>query len=146
MPATPVEDVVVDSSVLLAYIRRDAGEHQATVDELFDRIVEGDVGFFLLDLSVYEILNVLVRRHGVAADEVGSVISDLLALADEVVRVTQPLAAASSTVAEATGLSGYDAAFLAAGRATGSAVVTLDDRLIEAGALHPSLLSGREVG
>ena len=142
MPAAPIEDVVVDSSVLLAYVRRDAGEHQAAVDLLFDRIVEDQVGFYLLDLNIYEMLNVLVRKHALGSGEVGAVIDDLVALADEVVRVTPALARSTAALAEQTGLTGYDAAFLAAGRATAAVVVSLDGDMVAAGARHPSTLPG----
>lgn len=141
MPAAPIEEVVIDSSVLLAYVRRDAGEHQAAVDVLFDRIVEDEMGFYLLDLSIYEVLNVLVRKHALRSSEAGAVIDDLVALADEVVRVTPPLARSTAEVAERTGLTGYDAAFLAAGRALAAAVVSLDGRMVAAGARHPSTLT-----
>ena len=117
MLAGPIEDVVIDTSVLLAYVRRDAGEQQDAVDVLFDRIVDDQVGFFLLDLSIYEVLNVLVRKHGYDASVVGAVIDDLVALADDVVRVTPPLARSTAELAELTGLTGYDAAFLTAARA-----------------------------
>ncbi len=142
MQAGPVEDVVIDSSVLLAYVRRDAGRHQEAVDALFDRNVEDQVGFFLLDLSIYEVLNVLVRKHALRSNEVGAVIDDLVVLADEVVRVTPPLARSTAELAEQTGLTGYDAAFIAAGRAMAVAVVSLDGQMVAAGALHPSTLAG----
>lgn len=130
------EELLVDSSVLLGFFRRDAGELQSVSDRLFDAIVEGESSMLLLDLAAYEFANVLVRRFGVPGDEAAALLSDLFELADHLVRVDLPLAGRAARIAADSGLSAYDAAFVAAGEAVGAPVVTLDRRLAAAGAVH----------
>jgi predicted nucleic acid-binding protein len=131
-----LEEVVPDCSVLLACIRRDAGDLQPVADQLDEAFVVGSVSMLLLDLSVYELVNVLVRRHRLSAIHAVTVVTDLLSVSELIVRVDAELASRAAEVAASTGLSGYDAAYLAAGERWGAPVLTLDETLAAAGGTH----------
>lgn len=133
MTALP-EEAVVDSSVLLSFFRRDAGDDQPTCDRLLQAIIDGHVSLLLLDLSGYEFVNSLVRRHRVPGPDAAALVADLFELADHVVRVDAVLAGHAAGIAAATGLSAYDAAFAAAAELVAAPLITSDDRLADAAA------------
>lgn len=137
------DEAVVDSSVLIGYFTRDAGVHLPVVDGLMRTFIDGDASLLLLDLAAYEMVNVLVRKRRAPADEAAVVLDTAFQLADIVIRVRPDLAARAARIVSATGLSGYDAAFLAAGEHARAPVVTLDDRLAAAGAMHIRELAAR---
>lgn len=130
------EEIVADASVLLSFFRRDAGELQPVCDSLLAAIVDASTSLLLLDLAAYEFTNVVVRRFGVPGDEASALVSNLFDLVDYMIRVGPALAARAAAIAADTGLSAYDAAYIAAGHTTGALVVTLDDRVAAAGAVH----------
>lgn len=129
------EEAIVDSSVLVGYTLRDAGIHQSAVDDLMATFSD-DASLLLLDLAAYEMVNVLIRRKRFSGDDAAEVLRWVFHLADIVLRVNLDVAARAARIAAATGLSGYDAAFLAAGEHARVPVVTLDERLAAAGAVH----------
>jgi predicted nucleic acid-binding protein len=135
------EELIADSSILLTWFLGDGGTEQAMVDRIGDALIEGATGLLVLDLTVYELTNVLIRRHGIPGSEVASRIEDVFVLTEEVIRIDRRLAARAAQIASSTGLSGYDAAYLAAGERVGAPVLTLDAQLAAHGAVHPRELA-----
>jgi predicted nucleic acid-binding protein len=115
---------LVDASVLLAREDvEDAHHHEAC------RVLEGADPVATVDLAFYEVTNVAVRAWGdpSAARRLRRAVA---ALADDggLVRADEALLAAAADVAVTTGLSAYDAAYVAAAAATGAQLVSCDVR------------------
>lgn len=113
---------LADASVLLA--REDAED----AHHLPARTLLGAADpIATLDLAFYEVTNVAVRAWGDlgAARRLRGLVA---ALAEDggLVRADEALAAAAADIAERDGLSGYDAAYVAAAVATGARLVSCD--------------------
>jgi predicted nucleic acid-binding protein len=131
-PSLP-EAVVLDTSVLLRVIHDHGDDLQPAADRVWDAVESDQVSALLLDLSVYEIVNVLTRRLGWPAPRVGDTVEDLLGAGLPLIRVDGALAAEAAAIATDTALSGDDASFLAAARQWGAVLVTGDRALRDAG-------------
>ena len=120
---------VLDTSVLLRLFHDHADAEQAVVDQLAEDWLAERFSGVLLDLTVYECLNVVVRRLGFSADRARAVAEAIYDLGAPIVAVDRDLAAATARLAVDLGLSGYDAAFVAAARGLGLPLLTADRRL-----------------
>ena len=93
------------------------------------RLLEGGDPLATLDLAFYEVTNVAMRswQDYSAADRLRERIA---AVADDggLVRVEPPLIASAAAIAEEHGLSVYDAAYVAAARASNAQLVSCDVR------------------
>ena len=127
---------LLDTSVLLRFVH-DHGDHeQVAADRLLRASLEDTVQLVLLDLSVYELVNVAVRRLGLGSPHVEDIVTEVFRFRMPMVTVDAQLGRAAAAAAVESGLSGYDAAFLAAARRSGVPLVTADRRLAaEDGAL-----------
>ena len=126
--AVPAE-ALLDTSVLLRLFHDHADADQAVVDRLAqDWAMERFTGV-LLDLTVYECLSVAVRRLGFSADRAGAVAEAIYDLGAPIVGVDRELALATARLAADLGLSGSDAACVAAARGLGLPLITADRRL-----------------
>lgn len=128
LPAT----ALLDTSVLLRLFHDEHDADQAAVDALRAAWAAGETDLLMLDLSVYELVNVLVRRLGFAEQPARAVVDAVFEMELPVVGVDAALARDAVRVAVQTGLSGYDAAFVAAARELGVPLVTADRRVAEA--------------
>lgn len=115
---------LADASVLLAAQDFDDAEHLPA-----GRLLAGADTLSTLDLAFYEVTNVALRawRDDGAAQRLQRLVS---AIAEDggLVRVDDALIAAARTIAIEHGLSAYDAAYVAAARATGASLVSCDLR------------------
>ncbi len=93
--------------------------------------MRGEVVLVVLDLSVYECVNVLVHRMRMKAPEAAAVVRRLFDLGFGMHHVGEPLAVGAARLAATTALSGYDAAFVALADELGAPVITADRRLAE---------------
>src|SRR5207248_4667612 len=91
-----------------------------------------ETDLFLLDLSVYEFINVIVRRFGFVPDRAARDVRHLFDLDFELVTCERGLVEATARTAATTGLSGYDAAFVATARSLEIPLITADTAIIEA--------------
>jgi len=85
---------------------------------------------FILDLTVYEVVNVLIRRLKKPETEVERAVRALFALGSIICRVDEVLALEAARAASASGLSGYDAAYVAASVILGVPLITADRQII----------------
>ena len=120
---------VLDTSVLLRLLHDHGDTEQAVVDRLAQDWLAERFSGVLLDLTVYECLNVAVRRLGFSAERASAVAEDIYALGAPIVAVDRELAVTTARLAADLGLSGYDAAFVAAARGLGLPLLTADRRL-----------------
>jgi predicted nucleic acid-binding protein len=127
---------LADASVLLAGQDPDDPEHSASA-----RLLAGRDAVSTLDLAYYEVANVAVRawRDPAAADRLRRLVG---AIAEDggIVRVDDGLIASAAAIAVEHELSAYNAAYVAAARATGARLVSCDLRdLVSCGlAVAPS--------
>ncbi len=115
---------LLDASVLLASEDPDDVNHSDA-----RRLLEGGDPLATLDLAFYEVTNVAIRswRDQSAALRLRE---RVVALADDggLVRVETTLIISAATIAEEHGISAYDAAYVAAARASNSQLVSCDLR------------------
>lgn len=134
------EAVLLDTSVLLRLFHDHEDPPQESADLLGEAFLRGEIQLILLDLSVYEFVNILVRRPGKGAAEAERLVGALFGLGMPLVGVDRSLASAAGRISASTGLSGYDGAFVAAGSLLGVPLVTADRRIVELagtfGAVH----------
>jgi predicted nucleic acid-binding protein len=88
----------------------------------------------VLDLTFYEIGNVLARSLGWTGEAVTAQLDDLDVICPDAMPLTPVARADAARLAAAHGLSFYDAAYWATARALGLPLVTADSELLAAGA------------
>ena len=115
---------LLDASVLLSSEDPDDANHGDA-----RRLLEGDDPLATLDLAFYEVANVAVRswRDHSAAHRLRERVA---AVADDggLIRAETTLLASAEAIAEEHGISGYDAAYVAAARASHGRLVSCDVR------------------
>lgn len=126
-----IEAVLCDTSVIVRFFHADEDDEQAATDVLYAAWGEGRIELLMLDLSVYEFLNVLTRGLGWDSARAARGVRRLFDLELPVIHIDRDLAVDSARFAANTGLSGYDAAFVAAARSLEVPLVTTDRRIIE---------------
>jgi predicted nucleic acid-binding protein len=115
---------LLDASVLLASEDTDDAHHLAAV-----RLLRGEDPLATLDLAYYEVANVAVRAWGDEA-AAGRLSQRLAALGEDggLVRADATLLQDAAQTAAASGISVYDAAYVAAARRAGAQLVSCDVR------------------
>ena len=129
-------DVVCDASVVLKWFH-DEGEHG--VDEARRLLAghrSGQVTAWVLDLTFYELGNVLLRALRWQATEVAAQLDDVRSICS-VLAPTGGDLRLGAQLAEQHGLTFYDAVYAAAARSRGAALATADQALVAAGAGEP---------
>ena len=129
----PVTDVVCDASIVLKWFH-DEGEKE--VDDARVLLAAHQAGLltaWILDLTLYEVGNVLLRALGWPAADVAAQLHDLGAICPSLTLGTAELRLAAH-LAEEHALTFYDAAYAAAARSRGAALATADTALLDAGA------------
>ena len=113
---------LLDASVLLASEDPDDAYHSDA-----GRLLQSGDPLATLDLAFYEVTNVAIRswRDDSAAHRLRERIA-ALAADGGLVRVEPPLIASAAAIAEEHGLSVYDAAYVAATRASNAQLVSCD--------------------
>lgn len=132
------EPVVVDASSALAVLR---GEAAAASVLASLRAVAADAELLVPDHFWLEVVNVLVRRYGWAADEVVVALRELDDLGVATVAIDRPLTLLALDLMSGHRLTAYDAAYLALAEAADASLLTLDaavagaagDRALEPG-------------
>lgn len=115
--------IFLDASVLLAAEDSDSVHHTAAVAVL-------RVGALAtLDLAVYEVTNVADRvwKDGAAGDRLRARVWAIAAVGT-LLRVDETLSEAAAKLVAGSGLSGYDAAYLAGAQRLGVPLVSCDER------------------
>ena len=124
---SPLPDAaVLDTSVLLRFFHDHGDAEQRAADAVLQAWQADRLQLALLDLSVYELVNVSVRRLRHSPQRVRSTVESLFRLGMPLIGVDAILAASAADLAANLELSGYDAAFLAAARRTGLPLLTAD--------------------
>jgi len=131
-PGTGTIDVLCDTSVVLEWFH---SEGEAGVDDaraVLTAYRDGTIGVILLDLTLYELGNALLRGRGWPASRVADQLDDVDRIAP-VVGATPSERRVAADLAERHGLTFYDALFAATARGRQAALVTADGELLRAG-------------
>lgn len=133
LTATRVTDVVCDASVVLKWLHRDGEDEVEEARMILAAHRSGRLSAWILDLTLYELGNVLLRALRWRAADVAEQLADLRTLCGVLSPVAAELTAAAE-LAEAHNLTFYDAAYAAVASTRGGALATADGALIAAGA------------
>jgi predicted nucleic acid-binding protein len=120
---------LLDTSVLLRFFIGLDDELGWRTGVIRDAWARGAIELLLLDLSVYEFGNVLVRQQRLEEDTVVAAVEELFSLGMPLLAVERTLGARAARTAGHTGLSVYDAAFVAAADQLDVDLLTADVQL-----------------
>lgn len=126
-------DVLVDTSVVVKWFRAEQEEDLASARALLDARQDGRIVLRILDLTYYELGNVLARPGRLQASEIAEQLDELGIVCGEGLPLTRTLRAATAEIAVRDGLTFYDAAYVAVALAQGMDLVTADTQIIAAG-------------
>lgn len=128
----PVTDVICDTSVVLKWFHHEGEQEVEEARTLLAAHQAGLLTAWILDLTLYELGNVLLRSLGWRAPDVAAQLDDLSAICTALTPSAAELRLAAH-LAEEHALTFHDAAYGAAARSRGAALATADRALLEAG-------------
>lgn len=129
----PAIDIVCDASVVLKWFHAEGEEEVEPSRALLDLHRSRSAALYVLDLTAYEIGNVLLRgRLRVEPPEVVTVLEALAVICPRITPSQTELGDAVA-LAEQHNLTLYDAAYAAVAAARHSYLATLDRALLDAG-------------
>lgn len=126
--------LLLDSSVWLAWMRADGEPNRDAANAIVERTVTGGTELRMLDLTVHELGNVLVRAWRESATTAEAFVSRAIAAAK-----VPPLVPTATErrdayeLAEKHGLSVYDATYAAVASKRRMTLISGDGRLVRAG-------------
>lgn len=132
MPGTGMADVLCDASVVLKWFHSEGEEEAAEARAILAAHRAGTIAVSILDLTLYELGNVLLRSMGWSASDVGDQLEDLRTICGTFAPTTEELRLAAD-IGRRNDLTYYDAAYAAVARSRGTALVTADRGLVSAG-------------
>jgi predicted nucleic acid-binding protein len=121
-------DVVCDASVVLGWLQ--PGDDGSAA--LLEAGIRGECRLVILDLTLYEVGNVLARKQARSAPEIGAILQGL-ATAAEVVRPDDIVLLDAARLADADRLTFYDAAYAAQALMLGAVLATRDSDFLDIG-------------
>lgn len=104
---------------------------QRGADTIRDAFVREELALVVLDLSVYELVNIAVRGLRKTTEEAARIVDAVFDLGARLYQVDRTLARGAARIAGETGLSGYDAAFVGAGSVLAVPLVTTNREILE---------------
>jgi len=125
--------VLTDTSVLLKWFHLEGEDEVPAARAMLRAHRAEQVDVKILDLSMYELGNILLRKLGWTARDVADQLDDVQILCGSPLALVDVWRREAADLAEQHGLSFYDAAFAAAARGLGVALVSADRQLIAAG-------------
>lgn len=127
----PAISVVSDANVVLKWFHSEGEDEVGPARALLDAHKERTVAISVLDLTVYEVGNALMRgRAGASAEQAATVIEALGEICPSIRPSSEEMKAASR-LAERHKLTLYDAAYAAVAQGRSAELVTLDRALLD---------------
>jgi len=124
--------VVSDANVVLKWFHSEGEDEVGPARALLDAHKERTVALSVLDLTMYEVGNALMRgRAGASAEHAATVIEALVEICPSIHPSPEEMRAASR-LAESHKLTLYDAAYAAVAQGRSAELVTLDRALLDA--------------
>ncbi len=127
-------EALCDASVVVKWFHAERESEVAEARTLLDGHRSGTLRLRLLDLTMYEVANIVVRRLGWPADSAAKLAGALWLIDPEPLAVTARRHLRAVALAVGHGLSVYDGAYWATAEDLGIALVTADGELLAAGA------------
>jgi predicted nucleic acid-binding protein len=128
----PAISVVSDANVVLKWFHSKGEDEVEPARALLNAHKERLVALSVLDLTVYEVGNALMRgRAGASAEQAATVIEALVEICPSI-RPSPEEMKAASLLAERHKLTLYDAAYAAVAQGRSAVLVTLDRALLDA--------------
>jgi predicted nucleic acid-binding protein len=128
----PVISVVSDASVVLKWFHSEGEEEVDSARALLDAHKERTIALSVLDLTVYEVGNALMRgRAGAGAEQAATVLEALIEICPSIHPNSTEMRVASQ-LAERHDLTLYDAAYAAVAQGRSAELATLDRALLAA--------------
>ena len=124
--------VVADASVALKWFHAEGEEAVEPARAVLAAFADRRIDLVILDLTVYEIGNVLLRSAG-ASPEAAAIVLDALIEICEPTSLTTSERALAARLATDHGLTFYDSAYGAVAQGRGGHLVTMDRELLAAG-------------
>lgn len=129
-----IAEALCDASVVVKWFHAERESEVAEARALLEEHRAGAIRLRLLDLTMYEVANIVVRRLGWPADRAGKLAGALWLIDPEPLVVTARRHLRAVALAADHGLSVYDCAYWATAEEQGIALVTADRELLAAGA------------
>jgi len=127
------EPVVVDTSVLLKWFHTDGESEVPQAQAVLSAHRAELLTAYVLDLTVYELGNILLRGLRWSAEDTADQLDDLLVICGPPLVPTPAWRRDAADLAAEHGLSYYDAMFAAAARALEAPLISADGKLLGAG-------------
>jgi predicted nucleic acid-binding protein len=127
-----VLEILCDASVVLKWFHADGEEEVGESRALLDLHRTRRAALSILDLTMYEVANALVRGMRVPADRAQVVVEAIDTICPRLT-ITTPELADALALAQLHGLTVYDAAYAAVARTHRARLATLDRLLLGAG-------------
>jgi predicted nucleic acid-binding protein len=128
-----MRELLLDTSVLLKWFHRDGEDELEQAEWRLQAHREGLVHAHVLDLGIYELANVTVRALNRDAQQSRAVLEATLALCGPPLTLPDSAFGVAADIANADGLTFYDASFAAAAREHGCTLASADRELLAAG-------------
>ncbi|MGH3104509.1 MAG: type II toxin-antitoxin system VapC family toxin [Gaiellaceae bacterium] len=136
-------DVVCDASIVLKWFHDEGEQEVEEARRLLAAHRSGQLTALILDLTFYEVGNVLLRALRWPAADVAAQLDDVRSICAVLAPGADELRLAAQ-LAEAHALTFYDAVYAAAAHSRGAALVTADKALLDAGAGEsPGVIAAR---
>ena len=138
-------DVVCDASIVLKWFHDDGDAEVEGSRRLLAAHRDGQLTALILDLTLYELGNVMLRALRWRSAEVVAQLDDIRSICAILAPGAIELRLAVE-LAEAHALTYYDAVHAAAARSRGAVLVTADRALLDAGVAEPPGLVAARLG
>jgi predicted nucleic acid-binding protein len=125
--------LIADTSVVLKWFRTAREEEVAAAQTLLRAHRTAQVEVKILDLTIYELGNILLRSFRAPAREVADQLEDLLFTCGPVLTLEPAWRREAAELAQLHRLTFYDAAFAAAARGLDVTLVSADRQLLASG-------------
>ncbi len=128
-----MSELLLETSVLVKWFDTRNEDEVAAAHALRNAHAQGQVAIRLLDLAVYELGSVLLRRRGWPGGDVADQLGELADMLGPLVPVSAAWIGDAARIGAECRLSFYDACWAAAARHLRVALVSADRELLEAG-------------
>jgi predicted nucleic acid-binding protein len=140
----PPTAIVSDASVALKWFHERGEEDIEPVRALLDAYAAEQIGLVVLDLTLYEVENALLRGPAAASPDIVATVLEALRELCPQVSLEPAERRFAADLARQHGLTFYDAAYAAAARSRTGLLATFDPQLLPVGlGLHPSAVLER---
>jgi predicted nucleic acid-binding protein len=128
----PAISVVSDANVVLKWFHSEGEDEVEPARALLDAHKERTIALSVLDLTVYEVGNALMRGRAGASAEQAATVVEALAEICPALRPSPEEMRGASQLAERHDLTLYDASYAAVAQSRSAELVTLDRALLDA--------------